>query len=129
MVADTFFKPGGSPTAMRNLGFPLLGMKACEAACSRTFERALLCFTCFQTNPTRCTRTSAVACGTQVNETTSFSGCHIQCHCAPRPPTSGQILAITPDQWLTLPDGGLVMTLDVAGLPTVARCPAPARKT
>lgn len=59
VVADTFFRPDAT-AKIRNLGFPLRGVQACEKACAgrptptvdpgSPRSRALHCYTCFQTD-------------------------------------------------------------------------------
>jgi hypothetical protein len=119
VVADTFFRPDASAGRIRNLGFPLRGVQNCETDCigtpSTVARRALHCYTCFQTASYALYHDIDGRLNhTLVNETTSFFG-------LPKPVSLRSSAADPEDSDFgyhsgsvaNLPDGGLVMTLDV----------------
>lgn len=122
VVANTFFRPDASASSgggIRNLGFPLRGVKACETACAGPLvvavDRALHCYTCFQTESYalyKDIRGSLVH--TQVNDTTSFFGLPSSVSLRTSATDPGESdFGYHSGSVANLPDGALVMTLDV----------------
>eukprot|EP01050_Picozoa_sp_SAG11_P005808 SAG11_NODE_424_length_9590_cov_3.114635_2_plen_690_part_00 len=143
VVADTFFRPNASAPAIRNLGYPLQGVKTCETACigpatassplggdGGAGDRAPHCFTCFQTESYASYRDDGEGSlqHTQVNETTSFFGlpASVLLRTSATDPDDSDF-GYNGGSVANLRDGALVMTLDVrwsadrGTLPSAAR--------